>query len=155
MEGMSPKLTVGDFFGYMIAYLCWILVAGIGMASVLIARNTLNLTWSVLGGNRWLLRPIDRFGLVFMGLAWLVYVIFVEQHFRSAISVVRARRMKIRLHPETRVTEAPPSKWGMRVLHRLGLHILARRVGLMVIIPLAFLLFSYLVEEVSFLIAGG
>jgi hypothetical protein len=63
--------------------------------------------------------------------------------------------MKTRLHPETRVAEVPPSKWGMRVLHRCGLHILARRVGLMVIIPLAFLLFSYLVEEVSLLIVGG
>ena len=155
MEEISPKLTVSDLFGYLVAYLCWILVAGIGMASVLIARNTLNLTWSVLGGNRWVLRPIDRFGLVFMGLAWLVYVIFVEQHFRSAISIVRHRRLRVRLHPETRVREVPPSKWGMRVLRRIGLHILARRVGVMIIIPLAFLLFSYLVEELAFLIMRG
>ncbi|MBL7200072.1 MAG: hypothetical protein ISS56_07985 [Anaerolineae bacterium] len=155
MEEFSPKLTVTDLLGYMIAYLCWILVAGIGMASVLIARNTLNLTWGLLGGNRWLLRPIDRFGLVFMGLAWLVYVIFVEQHFRSAISVVRDRRMRIRLNHETKVREVPPSNKVMRVLYRCGLHILARRVVLMTTIPLSFLLLSYLVEELSLLIVGG
>jgi hypothetical protein len=90
-----------------------------------------------------------------MGLAWLVYVIFVEQHFRSAISVVRDRRMRIRLNHETKVREVPPSNKVMRVLYRCGLHILARRVVLMTTIPLSFLLLSYLVEELSLFIVGG
>ena len=33
-----------------------------------------------------------RFGLIILGLIWLVYVIFCEQHYRSAITAIRLRR---------------------------------------------------------------
>ena len=82
MDDVTPRLTVGDVFGYILAYMCWISTAGAGMLAVLQLRNTLNVFWPLISDNRWVLRPIDRFGLVLMGLVWLVYVIFVEQHYQ-------------------------------------------------------------------------
>jgi len=94
MEQVQPRLTVGDVFGYALAYMCWLVTAAIAMLAVFQTRNMINVMWPVLGGNQWVLRAIDRFGLLFLGLVWLVFVIFVEQHFRTAITYVRERRHK-------------------------------------------------------------
>ncbi|MFN2157693.1 MAG: hypothetical protein ACK2UX_20875, partial [Anaerolineae bacterium] len=92
MEQVQPKLTLGDVFGYALAYLGWLLTAAVGMLAIFQTRTMINALWPVLGGSRWVLRAVDRFGLLFLGLIWLVFVIFVEQHFRSAITLARERR---------------------------------------------------------------
>ncbi len=155
MEEVKPRLTAGDVFSYALAYLCWLLAAALSMLALFMVRTALNIAWPVMVGteatNRWALRAIDRFGLVFMGLVWLVYVIFVEQYYRSSITEARTRRYK----EQTRLTpraEPTPEYRVMRFSRRIGLDILARRLVLTMGIPLAVLGVSYLVYQLSFVL---
>lgn len=155
MEQVRPKLTVGDIMGYAVAYLCWICTAAAGMLVMFQARNTLNVLWPVLGGSRWVLRPVDRFGLVFMGLLWLVYVIFVEQHYRSAITMVRERRHKNKSRPAG--PRQPGVRQGrfMRFLRKLGLDILATRFLPTLMLPLVLFVIAYLLQQLGFWLMGN
>ena len=92
MYDIMPKLTIRDLLRYAIAYMFWLISALIALGAIFMVRAALNAFWPAMHLNRWVLRPLDRFGLVFMGLLWLVYVIFCEQHFRSSITMVRLRR---------------------------------------------------------------
>jgi hypothetical protein len=76
MKDIMPRLTLRDILGYAIAYMFWLVAALIALVAMFMARTALNVLWPALGLNRWVLRSVDRFGLVFMGLVWLVYVIF-------------------------------------------------------------------------------
>jgi hypothetical protein len=153
MEEVSPKLTFGDVFGYMLAYLCWIATAASGLLTVFQMRNALNVMWPAAGGSRWILRAVDRFGLVFMGLAWLVYVIFTEQHYRSAITIVRLRRHKERREGPVRRVSQPEGRV-MRMLRRMGLDVLANRFLPTLMLPLVLFVIAYLVYQLGFSILG-
>jgi len=155
MEEVKLRLTAGDVFGYVLAYMCWLLTAALTMLTLFMVRTALNIAWPVMVGteatDRWVLRAIDRFGLVFLGLVWLVYVIFVEQHYRSSITEARMRRYK----EQTRLTpraEPIQKNRAMSFLRRLGLDILARRLVPTVGIPLAILGVAYLVYRLSFVL---
>lgn len=142
MEEIQPRLTVRDLFGYAIAYGIWVVVAAISMLTVLELRNALQVMWPVISDNRWALRAVDRFGLVFMGLVWLVYVIFVEQHYRESITMVRMRRQRARTG-NARPADAVPQNKVLRVLRRVGLDILARRLLPTLGAPVATLIIAY------------
>ena len=155
MEQVQPRLTVRDVFGYALAYLCWLVTAAIAMLSVFQTRNMINALWPVLGGSRWVLRAIDRFGLLFLGLVWLVFVIFVEQHFRTAITHVRERRHKAQHEPTngTRRARAPhPYGRFMRFLYRLGLDILAIRFVPTLMLPMVWFVVTYLLQQLAFML---
>jgi membrane-bound metal-dependent hydrolase YbcI (DUF457 family) len=146
MEQISPRITLMDLLGYLLAYICWLLAASLSILTALLMRNSLNLLWPLLGGNRWVLRAVDRFGLVFLGLVWLVYVIFAEHYFRTSITDARFRRVKTRERLQLRAAEAQLDI-GTRALRRLGLDILLQRVVTTVAGPVALLALSFLVEQ--------
>ena len=150
MDDIRPKLTIGDMIGYLIAYMCWICTAAAGMLAMLQARNALNVIWPAAGGSHWVLRPVDRFGLVLMGLLWLVYVIFVEQHYRTAITLARLRRLKARTDPASVPVMTPPQGWFMKMLRRLGLDILAMRFLPTLLLPLVLFVIAYLLWQFGF-----
>jgi hypothetical protein len=154
MEQVHPKLTVGDVFGYALAYLGWLLTAAVGMLAIFQTRTMVNAMWPVLGGSRWVLRAIDRFGLVFLGLIWLVFVIFVEQHFRSAITSARERRHKARQGPRNGAAASRPQGRLMRALYRMGLDILAARFVPTLMLPLVWFTISYLLQQLAFALLG-
>ena len=149
MEEITPKLTVGDIFGYALAYLCWIATAAAGMLCIFQTRNAINVLWPAAGGSRWVLRAIDRFGLLLMGLIWLVYVIFVEQHYRSSITFVRERRLKAKTSHNARSMQ-PPQGRTMKILGRLGLDVLAARFLPTLFLPLLWFVITYLLQQLGF-----
>jgi hypothetical protein len=148
MDDIHLKLKARDLFGYAIAYAFWLLAALVALAAVFMIRTALNALWPITGWSRWVLRPIDRFGLVFLGLLWLVYVIFCEQHFRSSITAARYRRMNESMRVTPRAETAAPGRF-MRTLAKLELDILARRLVLTFAIPLAVLGLAYLAYLLS------
>ena len=153
MEDITPKLTFGDIVGYALVYLLWLILALVAMVVILLLRNTLNVVWPLLGWSRWVLRPVDRFSLVFMGLAWLIYVIFCEQYYRMAITEVRYRRMRQRTQPDKPVTL--PTNAVVRFLRPLGLDILAQRVLVTSYPPIALAALNYVIQQVaSWLLVG-
>jgi hypothetical protein len=153
MEDIEPRFTVTDAFRYLVAYACWLIAALVAMVTLLVMRNTLNVIWPILGGSRWVLRPIDRFGLVFLGLVWLVYVIFIEQHYRSSITLARTRRHKRRTNIDGRTEEMPDGRI-MRFFRRLGLDILVQRFVPTVAGPLVLLALTYLLQQGVFTLLG-
>jgi hypothetical protein len=154
MEDMRPKLTVRDIFGYLMSYLCWLCTAAVGMLAVLQTRNALNVIWPVLGGSHWVLRPVDRFGLVFLGLLWLMYVIFVEQHYRLSVTLVREKRFRVRTDPTAKPSQ-PPSGRFMKLLYRMGLDVLALRFALTLMVPLVWFMVTYLIQQLGFQLIAG
>jgi hypothetical protein len=154
MEQVQPKLTVGDLFGYALAYLGWLLTAAVGMLAIFQTRTMINVFWPVLGGNQWVLRAIDRFGLLLLGLIWLVFVIFVEQHFRSAITSARERRHKAKQNPTSGTVAPRPEGRLMRSLYRMGLDILAMRFVPTLMLPLVWFVVAYLLQQLAFLLLG-
>jgi hypothetical protein len=150
MLDIELKLTVRDVFGYVLAYLLWLLAVSVGMLAVFEARNALNAIWPVLGsGPRWgwTLRPIDRFGLIFLGLVWLVYAIFCEHHYSSAITAVRVRRFRGKEAPALEDERAP---WAARQLARMGLDVLIPRVAVTITLPIVLWLVSFLIKQLAF-----
>jgi hypothetical protein len=148
MEQVSPKFTLMDLLGYLLAYVCWLLVASLALLTALIMRNTLNIVWPIMGGSNWILRAVDRFGLVGLGLIWLVYVILAEHNFRSAITDVRFRRSKLKERALLRAAEAQLDP-GTRVLRRLGLDILLQRVVPTTAGPVVLLALTYVIENLA------
>jgi hypothetical protein len=137
--------------GYLLAYWFWILGAAIAMIALFMIRQMLNVMWPALGGSRWVLRAIDRFALVFLGLVWLVYSIFMEQFLRMSITEVRERRLKARVDPSPNPPPEPKTAL-MRHLRQIGLDILARRVLYAIGIPALILGAAYGLFQLAFVV---
>jgi hypothetical protein len=152
-EQVRPKFTFRDLLGYLLAYWFWILGAAIALLAVFVIRQMINVMWPAIGGNRWVMRAIDRFALVFMGLVWLVYAIFTEQFFRTAITEVRERRLKARVDPSPN-PPAEPKTAIMRHLKQIGLDILVQRLLYALGIPLLILGVAYGLFQLAFVILG-
>ena len=150
-EQVRPKFTFRDLLGYLLAYWFWILGAAVAMLALFVIRNMINVWWPAIGGNRWVMRAIDRFALVFLGLVWLVYSIFSEQFFRTAITDVRERRRKARVDPSPNPPIEPQNKF-MQHLKKIGLDILARRVVYAIGIPTLILGTAYGLFQLAFVI---
>jgi hypothetical protein len=152
-EFVRPKFTFRDLLGYLLAYWFWIMGAALGMVALFVIRQMLNVMWPALGGSRWVLRAVDRFALVFLGLVWLVYSIFMEQFLRMAITEVRERRHKARVDPSP---NPPPEPKGalMRHLRKIGLDILAKRVVYSIGMPALILGAAYGLFQLAFVILG-
>jgi hypothetical protein len=151
MRDIVPRLTLPDLLRYAIAYMFWLVAALLALAAMFMVRAALNAFWPAMQWNRWVLRPVDRFGLVLMGLLWLVFVIFCEQHYRSSITEIRVRRMDNSLGSTSRIKGARGNGY-MRTLRRLGLDILAQRLVRTLSIPLAVLGVAYLVYLLSWVV---
>lgn len=157
MESIKPRLRFRDIVGYALAYLGWFATAMGSMVAILLFRNAFNILWAALGPYentltefQWttLLRPIDRFGLVFGGLVWLGFVIFVEQYYRQSITVKREQRFRVSTdHLYT--PPPPPENKFMFYLYRLGLDILARRFVVTFIAPLIVIALSLLLMQIG------
>jgi hypothetical protein len=150
-EQVQPKFTFRDLLGYLLAYLFWILGVAIAMLALFMIRQMLNVMWPAVGGNRWVMRAIDRFALVFMGLVWLVYAIFTEQFFRMAITDVRERRHRARYNPSPNPPSLPKTSV-MKHLRKIGLDILAQRVIYAIGIPTLILGTAYGLFQLGFVI---
>lgn len=148
MEDVSPKLRIKDILAYLVAYGLWMICAILGLIAVFQLHNTLNFIWPLINtGNqwRWTLRPVNNFGLVFFGLLWLGYVIFIEQHFRNGVTVLRAKRAGLNV-----VTPIPDVSdnafW--RFLRRLNVDIVIRRFAVYFVAPAAVFIVAWGLEQV-------
>ncbi len=143
LEGLNPDLTIKDIFRYILAYLLWVLTAVTGMFAMLQFRNLLNIAWPMLGGNRWVLRPVDRFALIGMGLLWLAYNIFLENHYRSAVTYFRVVRYKKKMGYSLPPVPESPQNSIMQWLAKRGMALLIRRFALTFVVPLGLLVLAY------------
>ncbi len=150
MDDILLKLRFRHVVGYILAYLLWLLAITIGLIAVFEARNALNVVWPLLGSGtqwQWILRPVDRFGLVFAGIVWLVYMIFAEDWFRLAITAVRRREQK---GVALTALAGWGHTWAGRRLARLGLDVLASRFVRAMVPVIAIWLVSIGIKALAF-----
>jgi hypothetical protein len=138
----GQTLSVTDLLKYLVGYVCWTITAAAGLVSMLLTRMMLNVAWPALGGNRWVIRAVDRFGLVLMGIIWLVFVIYLEHYYRVGVTMGLAKRSRADIAQHK-------SRLG-RYLRHTGLYFLARRFALTLGIPVAIGLLSYLLQQLAF-----
>ena len=148
MEG-TDKLTWHDVLGYVIAYALWLVTAALGFLALLQTRSMINIVWPILGGSRWVLRAVDRFALLALGIIWVLYAILAEDRFRSSVTLSRQRRFKASMPvvAEQQARQERQTK-SMSVLDRLGLSLLVRRCTLAAAAPAMILIVTYLIEQI-------
>lgn len=65
-------------------YVLWFVTAAVGIACILIARRLLLEIAIALNVNPWTHGAIDKFGLVILGIGWLILTWVVEAYYRKA-----------------------------------------------------------------------
>jgi hypothetical protein len=70
---------------YALCYLMWAVSAALGVLAMIFSRGLLVSVFALTPANRWILSAVDKFGLILLGLAWLVFVIAVESYYRNGV----------------------------------------------------------------------
>ena len=65
-------------FATVMQYVLWAVTILLGLWCLLAARAAINLAFIFTFANRWVLRAVDRFSLLIMGIVWLIAIIIVE-----------------------------------------------------------------------------
>ena len=65
-------------------YILWIVTAALGIMDILLARRLLLEIAIALHVNPWAHSAIDKFGLVILGIGWLILTWVVEAYYRKA-----------------------------------------------------------------------
>lgn len=68
----------------VLVYLLWAVVILLALWCLVASRSAINIVYIVLTWNRWVLRAVDRWSLLLLGIVWLVGVIVTEAWFRDA-----------------------------------------------------------------------
>jgi hypothetical protein len=85
---MTPtKLSVRHALKIVVTYVLWLASAAVTLWVMLNMRLLLlvSLPMRVRNINPWALGAIDKFGTVFFGVVWLIWVIVSEAYFRKFI----------------------------------------------------------------------
>lgn len=87
---MNPESGRAQFVELAFAlasYLLWLVTAGLGIVTLLIARTLILETADALGINPWAHGAIDKFGLLILGVVWIILVYAIEAHYRNSAAV--------------------------------------------------------------------
>ncbi len=81
---------------YFVAYAGWVLAAGVGALPLLFGPAPLASLLELLDVNYWIISAIQRFSYVFLGLGWLVGVLYAEHYLRTSVPRHRLRKALVR-----------------------------------------------------------
>jgi hypothetical protein len=71
---------------YLACYALWLGLSALGVWLILAARSALIELAFALRFNPWVLRAVDDFGFVTLGLIWLVGVLLLEHSLREGVT---------------------------------------------------------------------
>ena len=108
MNDYEDKLTWRDVLAYLLVYSLWIAISAAALYAlmllrsafpapllVLLARNPYFHTHTVeLNG---LMNSVDRLLLIVFAIAWIIFILWVEEYFRASIVKSRERRASTHL----------------------------------------------------------
>ena len=69
----------------ILIYVLWAVVIVLGLWCLIVSRSAINIIYIVITWNRWVLRAVDRWSLLLLGIVWLAGVILVEAWFRDGV----------------------------------------------------------------------
>jgi hypothetical protein len=87
---MKEKLTPQHLFGYIVAYMFWIIVLLIAFLFALISQSALELAAAKYYINdkfmhQMMIRFLDKTYLFILGLVWIILMVVVEEYFRTGV----------------------------------------------------------------------
>jgi hypothetical protein len=69
------------------SYILWFITAALGILDVLIIRRLLLEIALVLDVNPWAYGAVDKFGLLILGIGWIILTYGAEAYFRRAAAI--------------------------------------------------------------------
>lgn len=71
----------------ILTYSLWLVSAALSFWVMIWLRNVILIDLSIIifRGNPWAFRAVDKFGIVILGLGWLIFVIATESYFRRLL----------------------------------------------------------------------
>jgi hypothetical protein len=74
---------------YLACYTLWLALSALGVWLIFVARDTLFALSIWLRLNPWQLRAVDNFGIVTLGLIWLMGILLLEHSLRQGVEKQR------------------------------------------------------------------
>jgi hypothetical protein len=87
---VSPNSDRTPFFQVVFgtaSYVLWFVTAALGIVDVLIVRRLLLEIALVLDVNPWAYGAVDKFGLLILGIGWLILTYGAEAYYRRAAAI--------------------------------------------------------------------
>ena len=70
---------------YGLCYLLWIVSVALGVLDMILIRELLGRLSVLLMADIWVSAVVDKFALLILGLAWLVFAIASENYYRKGV----------------------------------------------------------------------
>ena len=93
----EKQSTLGEQLLWWLGYLLgWVVISGMALWLILQMRINLIDLNNFLGWGPWILGAVDKFGLVLLGLGWLIGVLILEMYLRGASTLARLTQRLVR-----------------------------------------------------------
>ena len=89
MQQRSTRQTTSLVLRYVVCYTLWLVLAALALWLMLQLRGNLIDTVVFFDWGPWVLGALDKFGILLLGVAWLVFVLFAEHYLRQGIEQER------------------------------------------------------------------
>ena len=70
---------------YFLCYFLWVITVALGFLNLIAARGLYLVILAAASFNPWAARAADKFIFIFLGIIWLVLVIFSEYYYRDSV----------------------------------------------------------------------
>jgi hypothetical protein len=142
---LLPESSLKDHLHYSIAFLC---TAVSGALAFLAAHQIrmLMLSWATYAQYDFLQRRMTNIAAwVILGIICAIYVLAIENHYRTAVTLARAQKAGAPVEPKY---ATPPENAILRFLWENDLYILFTRFVKTIPLPLGVFVFAYVVMTI-------
>jgi len=155
MNDYEDKLTWRDAFAYLLVYTLWAAISAAAAVALMLLRSAFPVPLTILLARnpyfhthtvelRGMINSFDRLLLIVLAIAWIVFILWVEEYFRASIVKSRERRARERIAADG----APITETG---LQRWSLELFPRRLAIAAAFPAGTLVLYALIEGITLL----
>jgi hypothetical protein len=156
MNEYENKLGGRDLAAYGIVYGAWIAMCAVSAYAMMLLRSAFPAPLVILLARnpyydthtvelKGMVNSIDRLVLIVLAIIWVVYILWVEETFRSSVARSRERRAKARMASDsTAHVESGLQRW--------SLDLFPRRLAIAAAFPVGALVIYGIIEGITWLI---
>ena len=89
MQNQSTQRGMLLVLRYVACYAVWLVLAALSLWLMLQLRINLIDTVIFFGWGPWVLGALDKFGILLLGVGWLIFVLFAEHYLRTGVEQAR------------------------------------------------------------------
>jgi len=94
LRGEPSKGIIPQAISVVSYYALWFITGALGLLDLVVARRVLLEVHFALRLNPWTLAAVDKFGLLILGIIWLVLFLLCEEWYRRAAALSLSRLLK-------------------------------------------------------------